>query len=47
MSIAERKKLSHAGPTTVNREAERPAPTGVGSGDLLNPAAARRAWQPA
>ena len=31
----QRKKLSHAGPETVNREAELPAPTGVGSGDLL------------
>ena len=32
---AQRQKLSHAGPKTVNREAEGTAPTGVGSGDLL------------
>jgi hypothetical protein len=31
----QRKKLSHAGSKTVNREAERTAPTGVGSGDWL------------
>jgi hypothetical protein len=29
------KKLSHAGPKTVDREAEQPAPTAVGSGDWL------------
>jgi len=33
--FAQRKKLSHAGPKTVNREAELTAPTGVGSSDLL------------
>jgi hypothetical protein len=33
--VAQRKKLSHAGPKTVAREAELTAPTGVGSGDLL------------
>jgi len=33
---AERKKLSHdQKPRTANREAERTAPTGVGSGDWL------------
>jgi hypothetical protein len=30
-----RGELSHAGSKTVNREAELPTPTGVGSGDLL------------
>ncbi len=31
----ERTKLSHAGTKTVVREAELPAPTGVGSGNFL------------
>jgi len=31
----QRKKLSHAGPQIVNREAELTAPTGVGSGERL------------
>lgn len=34
--VTQRKKLSHAGPKTANREAELTAPTGVGSGDLLD-----------
>jgi hypothetical protein len=33
--LAERKELSHAGPETVNREAELTAPIGVGSSDML------------
>src|SRR5690348_16825299 len=34
-SLAQRQKLSHAGPRDMNREAELPAPSGVGSSARL------------